>query len=104
MKQFTDEAGALWTASAREERTPRHHQRWYLVFHPATDEAAVLAMPEVRWQTRATAQRTLRTMSEFELRRRLHTLRERALQEIGASPDDGAPVDALRARTNASAG
>jgi hypothetical protein len=99
MKQFTDEAGRTWVASAREERTPRHHQRWYLVFHPATDESVVLALPEVRWQTRATAQRTLRTMSEFELRRRLHTVRERALQENGASPDGGAPIDAFRARS-----
>jgi hypothetical protein len=104
MKQFTDEAGVAWIASAREERTPRHHQRWYLVFHPAADEAALLVMPEVRWQTRATAERTLRTMSEFELRRRLHTVRERALQENGASPDDGAPLDSFRARTSANAG
>jgi hypothetical protein len=79
MRQFTDEAGAAWVASAREERTPRHHQRWYLVFHPAADDSSLLAMPEVRWQTSATAERTLRTMSEFELRRRLHTVRERAL-------------------------
>ena len=104
MRQFTDEAGLVWIASAREERTPRHHQRWYLIFHAADDETKLLPMPEVRWQTRATAERTLRTMSEFELRRRLHTLRERALQESGASPDDGAPLDAFRARTNANAG
>lgn len=102
MRQFTDEAGVIWVASAREERTPRHHQRWYLVFHAAADDTGMLAMPEVRWQTRATAERTLRTMSEFELRRRLHIVRERALQETGASPDDGAPVDAFRARTSAS--
>src|SRR5688572_1735692 len=104
MRQFTDEAGIAWGASAREERTPRHHQRWYLIFHAAADETTLLPMPEVRWQTRATAQRTLRTMSEFELRRRLHTVRERALQESGASPDDGAPLEAFRARTNANAG
>jgi hypothetical protein len=104
MKQFTDESGAAWIASAREEHTPRHHQRWYLVFHPVADESALLAMPEVRWQTRATAERTLRTMSEFELRRRLHTVRERALQENGASPDDGAPLEEFRARSGVNAG
>ena len=103
MRQFTDEAGATWVVTVREERTPRHHQRWYLVFHEAAAEATLLPMPEVRWQTRATAERTIRTMSEFELRRRLHTVRERALQENGASPDAGAPDDAFRARTNASA-
>jgi hypothetical protein len=34
-------------------------------------------MPEVRWQTRASAERTLATMSEFELRRRLHLVQRR---------------------------
>ena len=104
MRQFTDEAGIAWVASVREERTPRHHQRWYLIFHAAGDDTRQLPMPEVRWQTRATAERTLRTMSEFELRRRLHTLRERALQEQGASPEHGAPLEAFRARTNVNAG
>jgi hypothetical protein len=104
MRQFTDETGRSWVASAREENTPRHHQRWYLVFHPEADDAAVLEMPEVRWQTRATAARTLRTMSEFELRRRLHIVRERALQESGASPSDGAPLATFRTRTSTNAG
>lgn len=104
MKQFADERGGEWVAGAREERTPRHHGRWFLVFHPAGDEEDLLAMPEVRWQTRATAERTLRSMSAFELRRRLQIVRERALLEHGASPTDGAPATAVRGRTNASAG
>jgi hypothetical protein len=103
MKDFLDEAGQRWTAGAREEQTPRHHGRWYLVFHPAEDAAASLAMPEVRWQTSATAARTLQTMSDFELRRRLHIVRERGLMEDGASPRAGAGGHA-RDRTNANAG
>lgn len=103
MKQFTDENGASWVAGAVEETTPRHHGRWYLVFHPETDAERILPMPEVRWQTRATAARTLHTMSEFELRRRLNTVRERALDQIGASPAEGAQPTP-RARTSASAG
>jgi hypothetical protein len=107
MKPFSDENGAAWVASAREEQTPRHHGRWYLVFHPEHVDAAAgseaLTMPEVRWQTRATAERTLLTMSDFELRRRLHIVRERALIEAGASPVDGA-AETQRSRTNASAG
>jgi hypothetical protein len=87
MKSITDEAGAEWTATAREENTPRHHGRWYLVFEAA--DGSALPMPEVRWQTRATAERTLRTMSPFELLRRLHIVRERALHEAGASPESG---------------
>jgi hypothetical protein len=104
MKEFHDAHGSVWVASAREENTPRHHGRWFLVFHPAGGEDALLAMPEVRWQTRATAARTLRTMSEFELRRRLHLVRERALLEHGASPTDGAQAPSQRERTSANAG
>lgn len=78
MRSFTDEQGREWVATALEEDTPRHHGRWYLVFHPADDETPLLAMPEVRWQTRATARRTLATIATFELRRRLSSLERRA--------------------------
>ena len=102
MKTFTDEDGIAWVAGAREEDTPRHHTRWYLVIE-GTD-GAIFRIPEIRWQTRATAERTLRTMSDFELRRRLHIVRERAWLEPGASPDSGATPEAQRERTNANAG
>lgn len=102
MKTFSDESGASWTATAREENTPRHHGRWYLVFEGA--DGRVLPMEEVRWQTRATAERTLRTMSDFELRRRIHILLERDLKEPGASPQTGASEGAGRTRTNVNAG
>lgn len=78
MKIFKDEEGQTWVATAREEDTPRHHGRWYLIFHRENDQQNVLEVPEIRWQTAATAARTLRTMSDFELRRRLGTVRERA--------------------------
>jgi hypothetical protein len=104
MKQFSDVDGGLWTASAREENTARHHGRWYLVFHPADDDARLMPMQEVRWQTRATAERTLKTMSDFELRRRLHLLLERAHLEPGASPVDGAQPASARERTSVNAG
>jgi hypothetical protein len=78
MREFSDESGHEWLATAREEQTPRHHGRWYMVFHEAGDESMLLPMPEVRWQTHATAERTLRTMSLFELRRRLTIARVRA--------------------------
>ncbi|CAN5752266.1 hypothetical protein BH23GEM9_BH23GEM9_11920 [soil metagenome] len=103
MKLFHDENGGEWVASAREEHTPRHHGRWFLVFHPAADDGSLFSMPEVRWQTHRTAERTLRSMSDFELRRRLHTVRERALLEFGASPTDGA-LPPARQRSSADAG
>lgn len=80
MKQFTDERGEQWVAEAIEEQTPRHHGKWYLVFHAANAHDQQFPVPEVRWQTAATAARTLRTMSDFELRRRLQS----ALKRFGA--------------------
>lgn len=77
MRTFTDASGRTWTAATLEENTPRHHGRWYLVFHAENEPDQLLAMPEVRWQTRASAERTLRTMSVFELRRRLNLLHRR---------------------------
>jgi hypothetical protein len=77
MRQFTTADGEEWLADAREEETPRHHGRWYLTFRPQSGAGDVLPMPEVRWKTHATAERTLATMSLFELRRRLDSVRAR---------------------------
>ncbi|HUE77043.1 MAG TPA: hypothetical protein VMM83_03800 [Longimicrobiales bacterium] len=71
MKRFTDEQGRAWVATALEEDTPRHHGRWYLVIRPEGGEGEPVMLAEVRWQSRHTAERTLRSMSDFELQRRL---------------------------------
>ena len=71
MKTFKAEDGREWVATAREEETPRHHGRWYMVLHPADADRPELMIPEIRWKNRLTAERTIQTMSEFELRRRL---------------------------------
>lgn len=84
MREFSDDAGSVWVASAREENTPRHHGRWYLIFHTKGGEDPLFAVPEVRWQTQATAERTLLTMSVFELRRRLTG----ALARAGSGAED----------------
>jgi hypothetical protein len=76
MKSFQDEEGDRWSATVHEEATPRHHGRWYLVFEAA--DGRVLPMGEVRWQTRASAERTIATMGEAELRRRHTSLLRRA--------------------------
>jgi hypothetical protein len=78
MRNFNAEDGSAWVATAREEATPRHHGRWYLVFHVEGDEATTWPMPEVRWQTFQSADRTLAAMSVFELRRRLATVQARS--------------------------
>jgi hypothetical protein len=89
MMTFEDDAGRTWVATAREEDTPRHHGRWYLVLHPEGDDAAPLPLLDVRWQTEASAARTLRTMSVFELRRRLRLAAGRA-SALGAAAALGA--------------
>lgn len=71
MRTFRGEDEREWVASAAEEDAPRHHGRWYMVLRPAEEPAVELILPEVRWQTRHTAERSIRAMSEFELRRRL---------------------------------
>lgn len=71
MKHFTAEDGREWVATAREEDSPRHHGRWFMALHPADQPDTVLALPEVRWKNARTARRTLETMGDFELCRRL---------------------------------
>lgn len=77
MKTFQDGHGEEWVATALEEATPRHHGRWYMAFRKA-DGGSLLPHGEVRWKTRATAERTIRTMNDAELRRRLASLLGRA--------------------------
>lgn len=81
MRAFDDEAGREWVATAHEEKTPRHHGRWVLVFHPTGEQDEALPFPEVRWQTRETAERTVLTMSRAELLRRLEIVLRRAGRE-----------------------
>lgn len=77
MKLFKDETGRSWVATSTEEDTARHHGRWYLILHPEDDARTVYAVPEIRWKNAETAARTLRTMSDSELRRRLASARLR---------------------------
>jgi hypothetical protein len=87
MRRFTDESGETWEADVLEERVARHHGRWVLLFKQPS--GVTLPMPEVRWQTRASAERILRTMSDFELRRRLKNVRARYASNDGPSDFEG---------------
>lgn len=91
MRSFTDASGREWIATAREEVTPRHHGRWYLVLHEPGNAGRALDVRDVHWQSRATAERTLRTISEFELRRRLRIALDR---RPGDRPDEPVPRSA----------
>lgn len=94
MRKFSDAEGRTWIADAAEQTTPRHHGRWYLVFRPEGSDHPVLPMHEVRWQSRASAERTIRTMSEIELRRRLRLVSARAEADVVASRERGGAAQA----------
>ena len=72
MREFTDAGGRSWRASAREEPSVDYKGRYFLVLEPSDGGAGeTLAVREVRWNSERTAARTIATMSDVELRRRL---------------------------------
>lgn len=73
MRQFTDREGRTWTALAREEPGTDYKGRFYLVFRPTDEPEREYPLEDIRWNTEHTALRTMETMSEVELRRRLRT-------------------------------
>jgi hypothetical protein len=103
MRTFLDDDGKVWIAEPREQSTPRHHGRWYLVFR-AEDGSAEHPMTEVRWQTRASAERILATASDFELNRRLKNVRARFASNDGASDLEGEGRGVGRAPVGGNAG
>lgn len=94
MKSFQGEDGRQWVATTAEEDSPRHHGRWYLVLRPGDDDTTELALPEVRWQTRHTADRSIQAMSQFELRRRLRMAARRMEPHAQLRDPFGAHQDA----------
>lgn len=78
MRTFQDEEGRRWRATVRERPGPDYKGSFYFFVHPeggAEEEGTALL--DIRWNSRRTAERTLETMSEFELRRRLRSARGR---------------------------
>jgi hypothetical protein len=85
MRDFTDRDGNAWTATIREEEGTDYKGRIYLVFRPSgRGESDELVLADVRWNSERTARRTLRTMSEVELRRRLRSALGRSRTPAGA--------------------
>lgn len=78
MREFPDENGQVWLATIRTEAGVDYKGRHSLYLVPQGDEeASGHALTDVRWNSRQTAFRTLSTMSEVELRRRLRSARGR---------------------------
>lgn len=81
MREFTDSRGQQWKARTAEERGGDYKGRYFFVMESADGERAV-SLTDIRWNSLKTARRTLATMSEVELRRRLRS----------ATGRDGAPL------------
>ena len=79
MRSFQDESGRTWVASVRERPGHDYKGRYSFVFALEGDETGEpIELADVRWNSLRTAQRTLATSSDVELRRRLRSARGRA--------------------------
>jgi hypothetical protein len=72
MKRFVDDEGSVWVASVKERPGEDYKGRFGFVIAPEGG-APEVELEDVRWNSRKTAERTLRTMSSAELKRRLHS-------------------------------
>lgn len=72
MKRFVDDGGLNWVASVNERPGEDYKGRFGFVMAP-DGGGAELELADVRWNSRKTAERTLRTMSTQELRKRLRS-------------------------------
>lgn len=78
MRTFEDEQGRLWIASVRSRPGTDYKGRYYFFLVPeGGEDADGVALIDIRWNTERTARRTLETMSDVELRRRLRSARGR---------------------------
>jgi hypothetical protein len=74
LRDFTDAEGRAWRASVREEPGADYKGRLYLVLSPLDGgEDASFRLEDIRWNSERSARRSLETMSEVELRRRLRS-------------------------------
>ena len=79
MREFSDENGQVWVGAIQEEPGDDYKGRFYFVFEKAESEGNLVSLTDVRWNSERTAERTLRTMSDVELRRRLRSARGRSV-------------------------
>ena len=78
MRHFDDQDGRSWIATVRESEDLDYKGRFVFVMTAEDDPGHQVALRDVRWNSERTARRTLETMSEVELRRRLRSAAGRA--------------------------
>jgi hypothetical protein len=90
---FADEDGRRWVASVRERPGKDYKGRCYFFFQPeGATEADGVALVDIRWNNERTADRTLKSMSDVELRRRLRSAQGRG--RLGAEASVLSPAGA----------
>ena len=73
MRQFTDGDGRDWIATVQEEPGPDYKGRYVFALESKEGGGSPVQLTDVRWNSERTARRTLDTMSDAELRRRLRS-------------------------------
>jgi len=78
MRVVMDDVGRKWVAAVRERPGNDYKGRFYFFVKPENEaDSEGVALLDVRWNSERTAQRTLDTMSEVELLRRLRSAQGR---------------------------
>jgi len=77
MRVFEDHGGAHWRVGVREREGFDYKGRYHLVLTPVDGDGEV-ELTDVRWNSARTAERSVKTMSAVELRRRLRSAVGRA--------------------------
>lgn len=78
MRVFVDSEGGRWSVGVGERPGLDYKGRYRFEARLESDPGTVVALDDVRWNSEATARRTLETMSEVELGRRLRWARGRS--------------------------
>jgi len=72
MRSFEDRKGRRWRATVKQRDELDYKGRFYFHLEPVGERVGEgVALEDIRWNSEHTARRTLETMSETELRRRL---------------------------------
>jgi hypothetical protein len=85
MREFQDHEGRAWVAAIDRRPGQDFKGRYFFVAHPrdaAGEGGERVVLDDVRWNSVKTARRTLETMSDVELRRRLRSARGRAASPL----------------------
>jgi len=82
VRRFSDESGIEWVAAVQGREGVDYQGRFHFVARRADGSGGEVALEDLRWNSEATARRTLETMSEVELRRRLRSARGRGERSL----------------------